>query len=174
VTYPTNVRRPRKAVTKSIVEAFRGIDELAPFNSAHERKITSTVKYLYQEYQKLPHDSNWKPLNERYFRELVNGMHVKMNCDPQQCLYHQVWHHTKKGTEGMGEDLFLKCCSHFRITTLQRQAYFNFKEELIEGHFGKKMLGWEDTVGHLIVIGMLFLRILYVRILIVRFCSVRS
>jgi hypothetical protein len=151
IHYPPNGHQPRESVNEKLGEAFSRIDELVPWNSAHVRRMTDTIGHLYQEYQALHQDSNWKPLNEEYFRILLHGMNVKINCDPQNCYYHLVWSRNKDGLE-LGWDLYHLCCTHFRVFHCQRMAYFTFKSELLDGKFGMHMFQ-KAFRGHLFVIG---------------------
>ena len=88
------MRRENASVTGQVTEAYGAIIELVPMNSAMNRTTAKTIKELYVEYQQVP-NLKLTPLNEEYFRKLVHELKIKIDCDPQHCMYHSCWNSAK-------------------------------------------------------------------------------
>jgi hypothetical protein len=143
-----NVKKPHNSTTKQLGEAYGAITEFVPMNSAMKRSTQKTIKEIYGKYVLLPNLKH-KPVNEEYFRQLVHELKVKIECDPQRCLYHSLWRTNGDGLR-LGKELYNKCATHFKIYHCQSQAYYNFKIELASGKFGHKMFDVSHA-GHLLI-----------------------
>lgn len=141
------MKKPHEETNQQLGEAYGAITELVPTNSAMKRSTPKTIKEIFQEYKSL--SLKCKPLNEEYFRKLIHQLKVKIDCDPQRCLYHSLWRKNGNGTN-LGHELYLKCCHHFKIFKCQSQAYYNFKLELARNNFGRRMLN-QVFQGHLFI-----------------------
>lgn len=155
VKYPPNTHHYNNHTTAQLADTFDKLEQLVPTNSAHEKKTPYGIDDLYIQYQDLPHDAQWTPLNKEYFRQLVHGLHVRLHSIPQYCPLHQLWKASDSG-KTLTPTENANCQKHIQFYERQLKAYMNFKDELRNGTFGTAMFSKPST-GFLFVIDFVLL-----------------
>jgi len=143
-----NIHHYHPTVTVQLSLAKNALDDFVPFNSAHRRKFSCSLKSLYsrvvsQSKNLLP---TVQPLSKKYFYKLVHEMKLSHQKTIQQCSYCN----DLKEKSTLSSSRLAICLVHDYVREIQEEAYFFDKYQVQEGVFGKRIYG-EVFSGSLLV-----------------------